>query len=610
MPFCPECGHNVEEGHKFCYKCGAKMPKANSEEQTKTETQVLETKKIETSNLVIDLKKSLSSYSIDRKTLFDDGMLVLTSSDLILYSSDEKDELKRIPLSIIDGCSYSMLRRGLVVKQRVNAEENFSSYLGQLDRVIDDFQGKLDELDEQIDEKYDEVDDLEKEIDKAEYEEEAEELEGQKENLDNQIEQDIETKKNLEKTIENKRKEKKSFDSVDTSTKEKEKELADIEKEVLKLPKDFDAVHSSKDEYKIWGYAVKRRIEGPPRLKVASQPYDAIVTINDEVVGTTPLVTELPMNDNAILDGSYTIKVLNEGYEVEEFNVGTKPGESFLKEFELKEPKEPQPEIEKEIDSLRKLVPDRSIDLSTYNIEKEFLAENVAILITENTLMMLNKKKTNHLYEIPLGLIKSAKYHKGFLGDKSVEIYYKEKGFGEQSFKFWLDDKNETISDAELKQYSESLVQNIKRKMKQSKTIIVPRHIHAKECYSINDRDINTNFKRFNPEDFEYLVAKLFQAKGYKAEVTQYQGDFGVDVIAESGSTKAVIQVKHWRNNVGSPDVQKTLGSMFKYQANQAIVITSSDFTNQAYEIRDGSTPLELWNGQKLQEEIKEYLLN
>ena len=99
-----------------------------------------------------------------RKTIFDDGMLVLTSSDLILYSSDEKDELKRIPLSIIDGCSYSMLRRGLVVKQRVNAEENVVSYLGKLDRDIDDFQGKLGELDAQIDEKYDEVDDLEKEI--------------------------------------------------------------------------------------------------------------------------------------------------------------------------------------------------------------------------------------------------------------------------------------------------------------------------------------------------------------------------------------------------------------------------------------------------------------
>ena len=608
MPFCPKCGHQVDGGHKFCYKCGAQMPAIKSEVQHKSEEQTTELKK-EIPVPVIDPKKSLSTYSIDRKILFDDGMLTLTSSDLILSSSDEKDELKRIPLSIIENCSYSMLSRGLVVKRRANVEENLVSYLAQLEDDIEDFQKGLNVLDEKIEEKYDEIEDLEKEVKKAEYQEDAEELENQMDNLENKIEQHEKEKSDLEEKIEKTKTEKNSLESDNKKVKDKENELADIEKEVFKLPKDFSADHSTKDEYKLWGYAVNRRIEGPSKLKVTTEPYDAIVTINEEVVGTTPLVIELPMNDKAILDGKYPVEVLKEGYEVEAFNVSTDYGKAFLKEFGLKEQKEPDVEIEKEIRSMRKLLPDRSIDLSTYDIEKEFVGQNEALLLCENTLMILDKKKANHLYEIPFGMIQSAKYHKGFLGDKSVEISFKEKEFGEQSFKIWLDDKGGTISDAEIKQYSESLVENLKRKMKLSKTIVVPRHTHAKEFYSVTERDITNNFKRFNPEDFEHLIAKLFNAKGYKTQVTQYQGDFGVDVIAESGSQKAVIQVKHWKNNVGSPDVQKTLGSMFKYGANQAIVITSSDFTNQAYETMDGNTPLELWNGEKVQQEISEYLV-
>lgn len=609
MPFCPKCGHQVEEGHKFCYKCGSQMPSTESKEPETQEKQIPETK-IETLTPVIDPKKSLETYSIDRKTLFDDGLLVLTSSDLILYSSDEKDELKRIPLSIIEGCSYSILKRGLVIKKKANAEENLSRYLGQLEDDIEGFEKKLEELDNLIDEKDDTIEDLEKQVKKAEYDEDAEALETQIDSLGDEIEQHKEEKENIEEKIEKTKGDKGTLSSDPKASKEKGDELADIEKEVLKLPKNFSANHSTKDEYKIWEYVVKRRILGPTKIKISSIPYGAIVTVNNEVVGTTPLVTELPINDEAILNGRYNIQLLKDGYDAEKFDVSKDSGQVYLQEFELKQEKEPNPEIKREILSLQQFVPDRSIDLSTYEIEKEFVGQGEAFLLTENTLMVLDKGKKNHLFEIPFGTMQSAKYHKGFLGDKSVEINFKEKEFGEQSFKIWLDDKSGTISEAEIKQYSESLVENLKRKIKQVKTIVVPKHIHAKEFYSVTELDIKNNFKKFNPEDFENLIAKLFNAKGYKAQVTQYQGDFGVDVIAESGSQKAVIQVKHWKNNVGSPDVQKTLGSMFKYKANQAIVITSSDFTNQAYETMDGSTPLELWNGERVQQEIEEYLVN
>jgi len=313
MPFCPKCGHQVEEGHKFCYKCGQQMQTTESKELEKQGKQIPETK-VETQIPVIDPKKSLSTYSIDRKTLFDDGLLVLTSSDLILYSSDEKDELKRIPLSIIEGCSYSMLKRGLVIKKKANAEENLSRYLDQLEDDIESFQNELEGLDNLIDKKDETIEDLDKQIKKAEYDEEAKALESQIVSLENEIEQHEEEKENIEEKIEKTKEDKGTLGSDPIAIKEKEDELADIEKEVIKLPKNFSANHSAKDEYKIWEYIVKRRILGPSKIKISSIPYGAIITINEEVVGTTPLVTELPINDEAILKGRYTIQLLKDGF--------------------------------------------------------------------------------------------------------------------------------------------------------------------------------------------------------------------------------------------------------------------------------------------------------
>lgn len=607
MPFCTKCGHEAESDHRFCNKCGFELP--GMQETEKSELKIETEKEKIPSDVVVEPKKTLETYSVDRKIQFDDGMLVLTSSDLILYSSNEKDELKRIPISQIDGCSYSMLKRGLVVKKKTSQEENLEEFLDELQKEIDGFDKQLVDIEDEIGKKYGDIEHIEKEVKKAEYEEEANELGEQIDELAEEIEKDKEEKENIQDDKKEKENELRNLESDSKKIEEKKDELADIENEVFKLPKNFSSEHSIKDEYKIWEYLIKRRLEGIPKLKISSDPYDAIVVINDRVFGTTPLEIDLPIIDEAILNREYDVELLKEAYEPKSLRINTSLGKSTLEDIKLTEAKESDSEIKEKIKSYRKETPDRSIDLSGYKIEKEYTCKNEVILITDNSLLVVSKDKKNFLFEISLGMLKKVKYNKGFFGDKSIEIVFDERGFDEQFFKTWIDNKDDKISDAEVKQYSESLVDNLNRKMRQSRVVIVPRHTHAKEYYFVTERDIKNNFNRFNPEDFEHLIEKLFQAKGYKAEVTQYQGDFGVDVFAESGSQKVVIQVKHWKNNVGSPDVQKTLGSMFKYKANQAIVITSSDFTNQAYEVSGGDTPLELWNKEKVQQEIQQYLL-
>ena len=68
------------------------------------------------------------------------------------------------------------------------------------------------------------------------------------------------------------------------------------------------------------------------------------------------------------------------------------------------------------------------------------------------------------------------------------------------------------------------------------------------------------------------------------------------------------IQVKKWQQNVGDPDVNKTLGSMFAYGCDRAVIVTTSGFTRQALDNPEHGKQLELWDGDKLRTEFRKNL--
>ncbi|NMJ77085.1 hypothetical protein GLU64_01595 [Nanohaloarchaea archaeon] len=118
------------------------------------------------------------------------------------------------------------------------------------------------------------------------------------------------------------------------------------------------------------------------------------------------------------------------------------------------------------------------------------------------------------------------------------------------------------------------------------------------------------NFQNISPYEFEEFVAKLFRSKGYSARVTSKTGDAGIDVIAKKNGEKIAIQAKrHKRSNkVGSPTVQKTLGSMHEINADKSIVVTSSTFTQPAKN-RARNAPIELWGKGKIHREIDRHMI-
>ena len=85
--------------------------------------------------------------------------------------------------------------------------------------------------------------------------------------------------------------------------------------------------------------------------------------------------------------------------------------------------------------------------------------------------------------------------------------------------------------------------------------------------------------------------------------------DYGIDLIVEKEGERIGVQAKYYQkgNKVGSPEVQQALGSIFYYDASKVILVTTSDFTNPAYD-QTRNAPIELWNYIKLKKELSTFL--
>ena len=94
-----------------------------------------------------------------------------------------------------------------------------------------------------------------------------------------------------------------------------------------------------------------------------------------------------------------------------------------------------------------------------------------------------------------------------------------------------------------------------------------------------------------SPTFFERLVVDLLVKMGYggtrrdAGEAIGKSGDGGIDGIIKEdrlGLDTVYIQAKRWENTVGRPEVQKFAGALAGQKARRGIVITTSDFSQQA----------------------------
>ncbi len=88
--------------------------------------------------------------------------------------------------------------------------------------------------------------------------------------------------------------------------------------------------------------------------------------------------------------------------------------------------------------------------------------------------------------------------------------------------------------------------------------------------------------------EFEHEITELVRAFGYDAVTTQPASDFGADVVAQNQNRRVVVQCKlYGRTRIGADTVMKLLGSKSYFDADEALCITTSSFTKQAYKVAE-----------------------
>lgn len=90
---------------------------------------------------------------------------------------------------------------------------------------------------------------------------------------------------------------------------------------------------------------------------------------------------------------------------------------------------------------------------------------------------------------------------------------------------------------------------------------------------------------KLTPRKFEEAVAQVFQRYGYDVELTPYVRDAGVDILLkDKDGNRHAVQVKQYASGapIGRPALQNLQGAMLNAEADRAILLTLSHFSEPA----------------------------
>ena len=123
----------------------------------------------------------------------------------------------------------------------------------------------------------------------------------------------------------------------------------------------------------------------------------------------------------------------------------------------------------------------------------------------------------------------------------------------------------------------------------------------------IGNVDDSMNLATMDWQDFENLIRELFEwefsTNGGEVKITQASRDKGVDAVAFDPDPikggKIVIQAKRYTNVVGVSAVRDLYGTIMNEGANKGILVSTSNYGNDAYEFAKDK-PITLMNGANL----------
>ena len=120
---------------------------------------------------------------------------------------------------------------------------------------------------------------------------------------------------------------------------------------------------------------------------------------------------------------------------------------------------------------------------------------------------------------------------------------------------------------------------------------------------------------KMNPTEFEHLAKRLLRAAGFiNASVTGRPGDGGIDGVGvyrlSLVSFPVFFQCKRYKGAVGPEKVRDFRGAM-QGRGDKGLLITTGNFTTEAKReaTRDGAPPIDLIDGERLCDLLKEHRL-
>ena len=98
--------------------------------------------------------------------------------------------------------------------------------------------------------------------------------------------------------------------------------------------------------------------------------------------------------------------------------------------------------------------------------------------------------------------------------------------------------------------------------------------------------------RNLTPRQFEQMLAELLDDMGWEVELTQATRDGGKDILAymntELGRLLCLVDAKRYREDrtIGVGMVRTLYGTLCDYQANSAMMVTTSSFSPDAKEFQ------------------------
>jgi restriction system protein len=170
---------------------------------------------------------------------------------------------------------------------------------------------------------------------------------------------------------------------------------------------------------------------------------------------------------------------------------------------------------------------------------------------------------------------------KGSLVRKRAQLVWPD-AYGKPQMEKWEKEKDYFITQ----QIRPSLTSQELRALERDRTIISNLiELHVEEVAQSQPALIEFS-DEMTPAEFEAFCATELCRAGWNARVTKQGRDQGIDIVAEKGDVRVVVQCKlYFARPVGNKSVQEAAAAKAHEQANYGIVVTNSRFTTAAEQL-------------------------